>query len=149
LSQEYIGSLCSGKEPLSADVSQKLLGYIPGLYKQWTYINSLNDLYKLYVDDGVKEDLPTYGETQFFQKILGVVTVAEYRDGVCGYCRDGNYLEKLVAQGKDLTPLEMSQYVLLRLHKVFSISVHFFFFLIYFILFFFFSRNRTRSVENL
>jgi hypothetical protein len=65
------------------------------------------------------EQIPTYGDTAFFLKIAGVACVADYRDGVCGYCRDGNYLEKLVIEQKPLSPLEMSQWLLLKLHKVF------------------------------
>jgi hypothetical protein len=70
------------------------------------------------VADGEMQGICTYGETAFFQKIAGVVCMADYRDGVCPFCRDGNYLEKKKAAGKEMTPLEVSQYLLLRLHKV-------------------------------
>jgi hypothetical protein len=115
---EYIGSLVTEAQPLSGDVRERLLGNIVGQYNQWTYANSLDDLFRLYAEDGRMEELPTFGETAFFQKIKGVVCVADYRDGVCPYCRDGNYLEKMVSAGKELSQLELSQWLLLKLHKV-------------------------------
>jgi hypothetical protein len=62
----------NSKQPLSLDVRSRLLGIIPGQYSQWTYSNSLHDLYSLYVEDGKMQDIILMANQHSFKRLLAL-----------------------------------------------------------------------------